>query len=115
MGTIDPAAAACERVENGLAFYLGQARTRRAVHAPSRRRVEPVGIDVQGVAGCYNHGAFDEVFQFIRQLAISGRSLLLVEQYITKALAVADYVYLLNRGRVSFAGCWTPSSATASS
>jgi branched-chain amino acid transport system ATP-binding protein len=46
----------------------------------------------------------DEVFEFIKQLAISGRSLLLVEQYITKALAVADYVYLLNRGRVSFAG-----------
>jgi branched-chain amino acid transport system ATP-binding protein len=46
----------------------------------------------------------DEVFEFIRQLATSGRSLLLVEQYITKALAVADYVYLLNRGRVSFAG-----------
>jgi branched-chain amino acid transport system ATP-binding protein len=46
----------------------------------------------------------DEVFGFISQLAASGRALLLVEQYITKALAVADYVYLLNRGRVTFAG-----------
>ena len=37
-------------------------------------------------------------------LAAEGSSLLLVEQYVTRALAVADYVYLLNRGRVSFAG-----------
>ena len=31
-------------------------------------------------------------------------SLLLVEQYVTKALAIADYVYLLDRGRTSFVG-----------
>ena len=32
------------------------------------------------------------------------RSLLLVEQYVTRALDVADYVYLLNQGQVAFAG-----------
>jgi branched-chain amino acid transport system ATP-binding protein len=29
---------------------------------------------------------------------------LLVEQYVTKALALADYVYLLHRGEVAFVG-----------
>ena len=46
----------------------------------------------------------DEIFEFLAVLAREGSSLLLVEQYVTRALAVADYVYLLNRGRVSFAG-----------
>jgi branched-chain amino acid transport system ATP-binding protein len=46
----------------------------------------------------------DEIFEFLKRLAAEGAALLLVEQYITKALAVADYVYLLDKGRVSFAG-----------
>jgi branched-chain amino acid transport system ATP-binding protein len=46
----------------------------------------------------------DEIFDFIGLLATEGVSLLLVEQYVTRALAVADYVYLLNRGEVAFAG-----------
>ncbi|MGQ0632537.1 MAG: ABC transporter ATP-binding protein [Sporichthyaceae bacterium] len=46
----------------------------------------------------------DEIFLFLEKLAAEGSSLLLVEQYVTRALAVADYVYLLNRGSVSFAG-----------
>jgi branched-chain amino acid transport system ATP-binding protein len=46
----------------------------------------------------------DEVFQFLDVLRRAGRSLLVVEQYVAKALAFADYVYLLNRGRISFAG-----------
>jgi len=46
----------------------------------------------------------DEIFEFLVVLANEGSSLLLVEQYVTRALAVADYVYLLNRGRISFAG-----------
>ncbi len=46
----------------------------------------------------------DEIFDVIARLASEGVSLLLVEQYVTRALVVADLVYLLNRGRVSFAG-----------
>jgi branched-chain amino acid transport system ATP-binding protein len=46
----------------------------------------------------------DEIFAFLDLLASEGSSLLLVEQYVTRALAVADFVYLLNRGRVSFVG-----------
>lgn len=46
----------------------------------------------------------DEIFEFLGRLAASGCALLLVEQYITRALALADYVYLINRGRIEFAG-----------
>jgi branched-chain amino acid transport system ATP-binding protein len=46
----------------------------------------------------------DEIFEFLAVLAASGASLLLVEQYVTRALASANYVYLLNRGEVAFAG-----------
>jgi branched-chain amino acid transport system ATP-binding protein len=46
----------------------------------------------------------DEIFVFLARLASEGAALLLVEQYVTKALAVADYVYVLDRGAISFAG-----------
>jgi branched-chain amino acid transport system ATP-binding protein len=46
----------------------------------------------------------DEIFEFIGRLASTGASLLLVEQYVNRALAASDYVSLLDRGRVSFAG-----------
>ncbi len=46
----------------------------------------------------------DEIFTFLDLIAREGSSLLLVEQYVTRALAAADYVFLLNRGRVVFAG-----------
>ena len=46
----------------------------------------------------------DEIFAFLDKLARGGASLLLVEQYVTKALAFADYVYLLQKGKVAFSG-----------
>jgi branched-chain amino acid transport system ATP-binding protein len=46
----------------------------------------------------------DEIFEFLSLLSSEGSSILLVEQYVTRALEVADYVYLLHRGRVQFAG-----------
>jgi branched-chain amino acid transport system ATP-binding protein len=46
----------------------------------------------------------DEIFEFLRLLAAQGSSLLLVEQYVTRALEVADYVYLINRGEIALAG-----------
>lgn len=49
----------------------------------------------------------DEIFESLKVLARAGVSLLLVEQYVKRALALADRVYLLNRGEISFAG--TPS------
>jgi branched-chain amino acid transport system ATP-binding protein len=46
----------------------------------------------------------DEIFAFLQRLAAGGAALLLVEQYVTKALALADYVYMLQRGEVAFVG-----------
>ena len=46
----------------------------------------------------------DEIFEVLRRLAQAGAALLLVEQYVVRALDLADYVYVLVRGRVSFAG-----------
>jgi branched-chain amino acid transport system ATP-binding protein len=46
----------------------------------------------------------DEIFEFLALLRDEGASLLLVEQYVTRALEVADYVYLLNKGEVAFVG-----------
>lgn len=46
----------------------------------------------------------DEIFDFLGKLAAAGCALLLVEQYVTRALGLADYVYLINRGRIEFTG-----------
>lgn len=45
-----------------------------------------------------------EVFQTIRQLKESGITLLLVEQFARSALEVADYAYVMDRGRVAVEG-----------
>jgi branched-chain amino acid transport system ATP-binding protein len=45
----------------------------------------------------------DEIYEFLARMAADGRSLLIVEQYVTKALAMADYVYVLARGEMAFA------------
>jgi branched-chain amino acid transport system ATP-binding protein len=46
----------------------------------------------------------DEIFAFLDRLAAEGASLLLVEQFVTKALAIADFVFLLAKGEVDFVG-----------
>lgn len=46
----------------------------------------------------------DEIFEHLTALAARGASLLVVEQYVRKVLAVADLVYVLVRGRIVFAG-----------
>lgn len=46
----------------------------------------------------------DQIFDALRTLAATGVALLIVEQYVTRALAIADHVYLLDRGEVSFSG-----------
>ena len=46
----------------------------------------------------------DEIFDVVLRLKASGRSLLIVEQYVDRVLAVADYVYILHKGRVVFVG-----------
>ena len=46
----------------------------------------------------------DDIFRFLDTLRADGAALLLVEQYVAKALQIADYVYVLSRGRIVFAG-----------
>jgi branched-chain amino acid transport system ATP-binding protein len=46
----------------------------------------------------------DQVFATLRDLAATGAALLIVEQYVHRALEVADQVVVLNRGRVLFSG-----------
>jgi branched-chain amino acid transport system ATP-binding protein len=46
----------------------------------------------------------DRIFDFLRELAASGVSLVIVEQYVERALALADYAYVFARGRVESAG-----------
>jgi branched-chain amino acid transport system ATP-binding protein len=46
----------------------------------------------------------EEIFVHLRLLAAGGSALLMVEQYVGRALEMADYVYILKKGRVEFAG-----------
>jgi branched-chain amino acid transport system ATP-binding protein len=46
----------------------------------------------------------DEMFAFLDRLRAEQVTLVLVEQYVSKALAICDYVYVLSRGVVSFVG-----------
>jgi branched-chain amino acid transport system ATP-binding protein len=46
----------------------------------------------------------EEIFVYLEDLAKQGIAQLLVEQYVSRALQLADYVYILDRGRISFAG-----------
>jgi branched-chain amino acid transport system ATP-binding protein len=46
----------------------------------------------------------DQIFEALRLLAARGVALLLVEQYVHRAMGLADHVVLLNQGRVTFSG-----------
>lgn len=55
----------------------------------------------------------DAIFEALNSLAASGVALLVVEQYVNRALAMADTVYLINKGVVTHAGA--PSTLKAES
>jgi branched-chain amino acid transport system ATP-binding protein len=46
----------------------------------------------------------DEIFASLQALAALGVTLLLVEQYVNRALEMASSVHLLNRGQITFSG-----------
>jgi len=46
----------------------------------------------------------DEVFARIAGLHAAGKTVLLVEQYVSRALEMADLVYVMRKGRLDFAG-----------
>jgi branched-chain amino acid transport system ATP-binding protein len=46
----------------------------------------------------------DHIFEFLEVIAREGTSLLLVEQYVARALALASTVYVLHKGEIVFSG-----------
>ena len=46
----------------------------------------------------------DEIYEAVAALRAQGRSLLIVEQYVDRALAVVDDIYVLHKGRIAFVG-----------
>ena len=46
----------------------------------------------------------DAVFEFLGNVADTGASLLIVDQFVARALAVATTVYLMRRGEIVFVG-----------
>ncbi len=46
----------------------------------------------------------DRIFEFLTTIVAAGTSLLLVEQYVYRALAMSHRLYLLNHGRIVFSG-----------
>jgi branched-chain amino acid transport system ATP-binding protein len=46
----------------------------------------------------------DKVYEVLRHIVVSGAAVILVEQYIDRALAFADSLYVLSKGGIVFAG-----------
>jgi branched-chain amino acid transport system ATP-binding protein len=46
----------------------------------------------------------DEIFAFLRARAGAGTAILVVDQFVTRALELANAAYLLRKGRIAFAG-----------
>ena len=44
------------------------------------------------------------IFEFLHQLAQKGVALLIVDQFVTRALAMADTAYILGRGEITYSG-----------
>lgn len=57
--------------------------------------------------------AVDQVYAFLSTLRDRGTTLLLIEQYVGRALALADHVYVMEKGRIvrDSAGSQVPSEA----
>jgi branched-chain amino acid transport system ATP-binding protein len=46
----------------------------------------------------------DQIYETLQQLAKRGIALLIVEQYVNRALEMCDYAYLINRGQITYSG-----------
>jgi branched-chain amino acid transport system ATP-binding protein len=46
----------------------------------------------------------DEIFDFLESLTARGAALLLVDQFVHRALGMSSAAYVLNRGAIAFAG-----------
>lgn len=103
---IDLAAAVFPRLEQRRSQLAGTlSGGEQQMLALSRAYVaEPATVLLDEVSMGLAPKIVDEIFGYLRRLAAEGISLLVVEQYVARALELADYVYILNRGRIRFAG-----------
>jgi branched-chain amino acid transport system ATP-binding protein len=46
----------------------------------------------------------DEIFSFLSSITKQGASLLIVDQFVARALDMAERAYVLNRGHITFEG-----------
>jgi branched-chain amino acid transport system ATP-binding protein len=46
----------------------------------------------------------EEIFEFLQQIAAQGAALLIVDQFVDRALALSAHAYILNRGQFAFSG-----------
>jgi branched-chain amino acid transport system ATP-binding protein len=46
----------------------------------------------------------DDIFTFLERVAADGTALLIVEQFVHRALAIAEHVSVLDRGVIRLAG-----------
>jgi branched-chain amino acid transport system ATP-binding protein len=67
---------------------------RSYLHSPDLIMIDEVSMGLAPVV-------VDEIFTFISDLAAAGTSMLLVEQYVARVLAIASHVYVLNQGSVT--------------
>ncbi len=91
-----------ERINQVAGTMSGGEQQMLALARASARRPQVVLLDEVSMGLAPR--IVDDIFLFLEQLARQGCSLLLVEQYVEKALGIADYVYILSRGTVQFAG-----------
>jgi branched-chain amino acid transport system ATP-binding protein len=49
----------------------------------------------------------DSIFEFLRKITDEGAALLIVDQFVTQALELAEYAYVMNRGTIVYEGTST--------
>jgi ABC-type branched-subunit amino acid transport system ATPase component len=62
------------------------------------------GEEAAGDADRLSPVIVDVIFEALAGLRAEGKSLLLVEQYVERAIGIADYVYILQKGEIVFVG-----------
>jgi branched-chain amino acid transport system ATP-binding protein len=65
---------------------------------------EPVVVLVDEVSMGLAPKLVDQIFEILLAIAARGVSVLLVEQYVSRALELADYAYVLGRGQIVLEG-----------
>lgn len=105
-----------ERVERAFELFPEIAERRRSLAGTLSGGQQQMVAIGRALATAPNLVIFDElslglaplvterILEVIPRLSESGVSVILIEQNVAQALAVSNYVYVLDRGRVSFSG-----------